>query len=80
MARSPVQVVGRFDLIALKMLAASDPLRGHRDMTDLRVLAPNPIELVEAAQWALQVRYMKFRADIVFIANELGVPDADEKL
>src|SRR5215469_7210935 len=41
-----VHIVGRADLIALKLLAASEPMRGQRDMTDLRFLAPEPSELV----------------------------------
>ena len=75
-----IHYVGRPDLIALKRLAASDPLRGHRDMTDLSVLRPEPTELVRAGRWALQARYRKFRSDIVFLVEELGLRDAEAEL
>jgi hypothetical protein len=75
-----VQVIGRADLVALKLLAASDPTRGQRDMTDLRVLAPEPSELVAAARWALNTRYRRFRSDIVYLVERLGLRDADAEL
>lgn len=75
-----VHLVGRADLIALKLLAASDPMRGQRDMTDLRVMAPEPSELVDAARWVLDVRYRRFRSDIVFLVERLGLRDAEAEL
>lgn len=75
-----IHYLGRPDLLALKILAASDPMRGNRDMTDLRILAPEPDEIVAAAKWALNVRYRRFRSDIVFIASELGATDAESEL
>lgn len=75
-----IHFLGRADLLALKVLAASDPTRGNRDMTDLRVLAPDRGELIPAARWALDVRYRRFRSDIVFIAEQLGVADAESEL
>lgn len=75
-----VHVLGRTDLIALKLLAASDPTRGQRDMADLRALAPERSELVKAARWALEVRYRGFRSDMVFLAENLGLRDAEAEL
>jgi len=75
-----VDVLGRADLVALKLLAASDPTRGQRDMTDLRVLAPERSELINAARWALDVRYRRFRSDIVYLVERLGLRDAEAEL
>ncbi len=75
-----VQVVGRVDHIALKLLAASDPMRGQRDMTDLRVLAPEESELINAGRWVLDVRYRRFRSDILFLVERLGLRDAHAEL
>ena len=75
-----IHFLGRADLQRKKVLAASDPTRGNRDMTDLRVLAPDRGELIPAARWALDVRYRRFRSDIVFIAKQLGVADAESEL
>jgi hypothetical protein len=49
-------------------------------MTDLRILAPEPSELVNAARWALEVRYRRFRSDIVFLVQTLGLRDAEAEL
>jgi hypothetical protein len=48
-----VWLAGRFDLVCLKLYAASDewPTRG-RHLQDLRALAPDPTDLQAAARWA----------------------------
>jgi hypothetical protein len=49
-------------------------------MTDLRVLAPERSELINAARWALDVRYRRFRSDIVYLVERLGLRDAEAEL
>lgn len=75
-----VHFLGRPDLLALKLLAACDPLRGSRDMIDLRILAPEPAEVIAAARWVLDVRHRRFRSDVVFLAEQLGAGDASSQL
>jgi hypothetical protein len=77
-----IQVAGNFDLICLKLHAATDrgdPLGKHA--LDLRALSPTRDELIEAAKWAQQHDPSAgFRSVLLQVLRDFGVNDADEHL
>lgn len=73
-----VHAAGRYDLIALKLFASTDVLR--MDIDDLRAMSPTPDELLEVAVWVLAHKLRRFRFDVVFLLEQLGVDDAEHRV
>lgn len=74
-----VHIATRLDQIAFKLFASLDLYR-TRDVDDLRAMQPSQEELIDVAPWVLAHQLRRFRSDLVFRLETLGVKDAEHKV